>query len=147
MTGTMVTVDGRRVERPTWVDDLRKQGGQAIDNFSEEVVTPPPREVIEYGSLSVTVVYREDGDIIFQIFPGPKSPLSKDGEKVRNLLAETIECYFGSTDRFEGSYTDEMKSWALKAVRLSDLPSYNHDYHVVGFVKFLSDVVDEWSRA
>ncbi len=99
-----------------------------------------PREEIEGQLCDVTVVDRENGDVVFQIFPKRKWPM-KSKDNGRALLSQMVEVYFGDTERFSASWVPELKSWALRARGLRDVVSYDRAHHVVGFAAFINQAL------
>lgn len=97
-----------------------------------------PRESFEFAALRADVVFKDNSDIIFQVFPnsGFNWP---DGEDGRTFLAEAIEAHFGSTERFSAHYLRELSSWGILASGLAGLPTFAKTFHVDGFLQFLDD--------
>lgn len=129
-------------QTPSWSNDLRTAmasgWGKHLDR--EEELSVEPREEFELQHTDVTVVFKDDGDIIFQFFPqGSKWPVPA---AARDFLAEAIEAHFGSTDRFAASYVPELESWAVKAAGLTTQVSYDKAFHVDRFVHLVDDAVD-----
>lgn len=98
-------------------------------DFSKREWAVPPREEYELTkNLRADVVFRDDGDVIFHLF---SNTFPSD---TRTFLADLIEQHFGSTDRFSASAVPELKSWAILAHGLQNLPAYEHDFHVRAFL-------------
>ena len=117
--------------------------GEGLKSFKQaELSPPPPREEIDLAALRAEVVLRGD-DLIFQLFPKEGFSFPSDRATARTFLALALEKHFGSTDSFEGAYTGELDSWALKAKGLHAWPTFTPEYHIYGFVQFLSDAVEE----
>jgi hypothetical protein len=140
---TVRTQEGAIQPRPAWANELGTKLRSGYEDFQRaEFAPPPPREELHSAVLRVEVVYREDGDIIFQLFPNTKA-FPADEKLARAFLAEAIDTHFGDTAAFEGGYTPELESWAIKAKNLHTQVSYNHDHHVLGFVHLLMDALTE----
>lgn len=139
----MVRTQGGMQPKPGWAGQMAQHLRSGYDDFARtEFEAPPPREVFEDERAKLEVIFREDGDVIFQIFPKVKGfPV---GERLgRTFLAEAIEAHFGSTDSFEGGFTEELGSWAVKAKGLQGRLGYKPEYHVLGFVEFLVTAIGE----
>jgi hypothetical protein len=110
------------------------------DSFEEEELYVEPREEYTLTHTRVEVVYKQNGDVVFQLFP--QSPSWPPPDRGREFLAEVIEAHFGSAEFFQASYVPELRSWAVRAVGLSNLTTYDKAFHVEGFVRLVDDTVD-----
>ncbi len=137
------TQAGSLAPRPEWADSLSKNMKRGYVDFQKvEFVPPPPREEIDTDFLRVEVVFRENDDVIFQLFPKTKA-FPKDSRLARTFLAEALEAHFGDTTDFEGGYTPELESWAIKAKGLQQHVSYAPEHHIHGFVQLLAAALAE----
>ncbi len=129
-------------QSPAWAGSLfdKMTRGWGSQLRSQEEVVVEPRESVQCKHVDVTVVMKDDGTIIFQIFP--KSRKWPSPEAARDFLAEVIEAHYGDTDRFSADYVHELKSWAIRAVGLPSLINYDKAFHIDGFIALVDDSVD-----
>ncbi len=110
------------------------------ESFSKTKFSLEPREELIGDACDVTVVYRENGDVIFQLFPKTRN-WPADVKAGRELLGELLETYFDKTEGFSGAYAPELKSWAILATRLALTLTYDKEHHVYGFARFLNQAL------
>ena len=131
---------------PELVKDLQTfvRGAAA---FAQTEFAVDPREEIDGPFCAVTVVFKRDGDVIFQLFPkklgtrGGGGRWPSDEAAARDLLARLIDQHFGSTDRFSAAWTPELKSWAVHAAGLSERATYDKERHVYGFAQYINQAL------
>lgn len=119
----------------TATTEMLEQFKKGIESFQHTSFSLDPREDFEGDHCSATAVYRENGDIVFQLFP--VKPWGT-GESARALVTDLVETYFGSTDHFAAAPTPELDSWAVKAIGLANKVGYTREHHVVGFLLFIN---------
>lgn len=122
---------GKTVSTRAMLDSFAR----GLKSFEKTEFALDPREVFEGDICDVHAVYKGD-DIIFQLFPKRRARVL-----TRDLVAEAVDVWFGSTERFSGSYIPELESWALRARGLAALPSYDREHHVVGFATYLNEAL------
>lgn len=110
-----------------------------LRTFAKTEFSTEPREEMQGQFCDVTVVFRENGDVIFQLFPKRKWP--QDLQAARALLSELVDVYFTDTSRFSASWVPEVSSWGLRAAGLSEMLSYDKDHHVIGFATFINQAL------
>jgi len=126
-------------QKPASPDLLRKleNFGKGLRSFEKTEFSMDPREDLEGEFCKVTVVFRPNGDVIFQLFPkGRKWP--KGEREGRELVGDLLEVYFDSLERFSGSHVPELDSWAVRAEGLASMPTYDKEHHVYGFARYLN---------
>jgi hypothetical protein len=98
---------------------------------------------IEFKGTNFTshIVFRSEGDVIFQFFELPKR--FKDFEP---LLAEAVEGHFGTTDNFALAHVPELKSWALLAKGLQNIALFNQQQHITKFLELIDLALTEVSK-
>jgi len=94
------------------------------------------REEIEGKNITATVVFKDNNDIVYQLFPSYR-------DDFRSILAEAVEIHFGSTDSFKVHEVSELKSWALLAEGVQGRPFYNKDFYVDEFVTLIDMALEE----
>jgi hypothetical protein len=113
---------------------------EGVDLFKRAEFSLDAREELKGQFCDVTVVFKPQGDVIFQLFP-KKRKLLRGDQDGRVLLSELVEVYFSDTGRFSASWVPELESWALKAARLADTLSYDKDHHVYGFATYINQAL------
>ena len=111
-------------------------------SFRETDFYMDEREDLEGPLCNVTVVFKEHGDVVFQLFPKTRKWPRGEAEG-RGLLADLLDVYFGDLGRFAGSHVPELGSWAVRARGLAELPSYVKEHHVYGFAAYVNAALDE----
>ena len=110
---------------------------KGADSFSRTQFSLDEREELIGSLCAATIVYKEDGDIIFQL-------VHKRGrwpQGMAELLGDAVAHWFGSTDRFSASFIPELSSWAMRARGLAHTPPFRREHHVHGFVSFLDNAL------
>ena len=110
-----------------------------VRTFAKTEFSTEPREEMQGQFCDITVVFRENGDVIFQLFPKRKWPADVAGG--RQLLSDLVEVYFTDTSRFSASWVPELSSWGLRAAGLAETLTYDKDHHVVGFATFINQAL------
>jgi hypothetical protein len=100
--------------------------------------TVEPRLEVKQKNFSAHVVFRSEGDVIFQFFELPKK-----FKEFEPLLAEAVESHFGSTDKFALAHVPELRSWALLAQGLQDTALYSQAQHIDKFLELIDLAIDE----
>jgi len=118
---------------------LLGQFERGLESFNRTQFAIEPREEFEGKFCDITVVFRENGDVVFQIFPKKKWP--RDVGDGRALLTDMVMIYFGGLDRFSASYISELSSWGLIARDLTGMISYDKEHHVAGFARFVNQAL------
>lgn len=113
---------------------------RGLKSFEHTEFSMAPREDVEGQFCNATIVYRANGDVIFQLFPRTKK-FPAGAEAGREFLADALEVYFDSLDRFSASYVHELSSWAVRAELLAETPTYNREHHVYGFLSYLNQAL------
>jgi hypothetical protein len=103
--------------------------------------TIEPRVEFKGKHFTAHVVFRSEGDVIFQFFELPKR--FKD---IEPLLAEAVEGHFGSTDNFALAHVPELKSWALFAKGLQNIALFNQTQHITHFLELIDLALQEVSK-
>lgn len=111
-------------------------------SFKDTEFRVDEREELQGPLCDLTVVFKDDGDVVFQFFPKTRK-WPKDAGAGRAFLADLLEVYFGDLARFSGAHVPELGSWAVRARGLTALPSYNRDHHVYGFASYVNTALDE----
>jgi histidine ammonia-lyase len=60
---------------------------------------------------------------------------------VLDFLAIAVADWYGSTDRFSASFVPELSSWALRARGLANIPPFQREHHVHGFVSLIDNAL------
>lgn len=115
---------------------------KGAESFARTQFALDPREELVGSTCTVVVVFKESGDVIFQVTPKVKKRLLNN-EAARALIAEMLDVYFGSLDNLSASYDPEdgIESWAIRYARLARRPAYSKDYHVYGFAQFINQAL------
>lgn len=123
---------------------------QALEEIGgkELQISTDPREEFKGTHATVTVVFKANGDVIFQLAPVHQDALA-NSPQTRTLLAEIISFYYGPEflPRFSGDYMGThvpgFHNWAILSRGLANLVTYNVDYHVRGFALYLCEALKE----
>lgn len=100
-----------------------------------------PRDEYKMPKADVTVVFKQNGDVIFQIFP--KVNYWPSPKSARVFLTELVKAHFGQIDNFQAEWIPLLHSWALKAEGLQNWDSFDRIYHTQRFVTLLNDTLAE----
>lgn len=133
MTGTHQTPGAQTVRD---LANLRR----GLKTYEQTEFSTEPREELIGDLCDVTVVFRANGDVIFQLFPKTKK-WPRDSAAARALLGDLLEVYFDSLDNLAGSDVPELKSWAVRAEGLASRLSYDKEHHVYGFARYLNQAL------
>ena len=134
------TVDGSVSPRPDWAYDERLVMSKAdVEKFGNTDLAGWPRLEFEPEHFKgAAVILRPPGDIIYQFF-GVSLP---KGHEFQELLAETVDSHFGSTDDFRVDYVEEVGAWGLLAKAVRDRPLYNEDHYILQFLRLVDAAIE-----
>ena len=110
---------------------------RGLKSFEHTQFAMDTREDVDGPFCRASVIYRENGDIVFQLFPHARG-FPTGADPGRAFLADALEVYFGSLDRFSASHIPELSSWAVRAKGLAETPMYDKDHHIYGFLSYLN---------
>lgn len=127
---------------PDWASPLRDTMFAGWNSAQTEEFSVEPRDEFELNHVDMQVVYRHNGDVIYQVFPHQGDTHWPSLADARQFLAEVIEAHFGDTRRFSASYVPEVSSWGILAKGLKNIPTFNREFHVDAFVQLVDDAVD-----
>ena len=135
-------MNGAQRSEPAWAAEMRGTLASGIKKGYEEPdeLYVEPREEIELRHVKAVVVFRENGDVVFQFFPKDKRWPGPDS--ARSFLAEAIQGHFGSTENFAATYTPELDSWAAISRGLTGRVGYSKKFHVDRFLVLIDDALN-----
>mgnify|MGYP001208656263 CR=1 FL=1 len=134
---TIKTSSGpQKVQKPYWVDHSSGLTPELVENFNNTQFSIEPRRSFEGNNFEAMAVLKKDNNIIFQFFNAKRKDF-------RDILAEVIEDYFGSTDNFAVAYEKELQSYSLLGKELQSFPMFSTDTHIDKFFSLLDNTIEE----
>jgi len=129
--------DLTKKRKPDWAfDPALMLSKEDVEKFNSTEFSTAPRFGYDGKNFEAVIVYRGDGDIIYQLFK------VRHGD-FRQLLAEVVEAHFSSTDDFAVDFMKEVLSWGLIARGVRTRPLFNEQHYTGKFLDLLDQVLEE----